>query len=541
MAILSSPIKSTNSLARKQKTEGKVKGADSVLKASSKKLKLPEEDNTPVTITKVNKIVETKVKKLQPKITKKVAAKITPFDPRKMLTDIFKGGLGQLEKFAKGLASLKKPLGEIFKFINKAKSIFLNLLKKLTKIKLAPKEEDGKKPKKKKGGLIGNILKGAATLGLIALTTWGVTKLMKKGREREVKPGDSQIKSVEPLEGTELLGKKEVKKFNKALKVLQQALWDFEEQVKKAADAKAPSEEETKDGDKPETDNEKVQSLAGTTRTALIPGDIAPSELNVLVPSAGGETSTDGKKKKLSQLSQAHIPLNPHLQKIIAEQNNSSGGSGGKSGFYGGTQGSGDGSTASSKTKPMGTENFTNLEIGEGGKLSYSKEEGDDGSTTESYSFESSHWKDTGEWDHLKFHVNGEVIAKGHPEWEKMVDDRFSGKKELSSISKAHIPLNKHLQSKVEAGKKESDLRRDNSLGVSRVAGSEDISQVNESVIQVPTGVNPQATPPKSGLTPVRSPDDSSAGVKVPFLIAVDGSNFALMFSKSQYNIVDAL
>ena len=137
--------------------------------------------------------------------------------------------------------------------------------------------------------------------------------------------------------------------------------------------------------------------------------------------------------------------------------------------------------------------------------------------------------------------MNGEVIAKGHPEWEKMVDDRFSGKKELSSISKAHIPLNKHLQSKVEAGKKESDLRRDNSLGVSRVAGSEDISQVNESVIQVPTGVNPQATPPKSGLTPVRSPDDSSAGVKVPFLIAVDGSNFALMFSKSQYNIVDAL
>ena len=287
MAILSSPIKSTSSLARKQKTEGKVKGADSVLKATSKKLQLPEEDNTPVTITKVNKIVETKVKKLQPKITKKVAAKITPFDPRKMLTDIFKGGLGQLEKFAKGLASLKKPLGEIFKFINKAKSIFLNLLKKLTKIKLAPKEEDGKKPKKKKGGLIGNILKGAATLGLIALTTWGVTKLMKKGREREVKPGDSQIKSVEPLEGTELLDKKEVKKFNKALKVLQQALWDFEEQVKKAADAKAPSEEETKDGDKPKTDNEKVQSLAGTTQTALIPGELAPSQLNVLVPPVG--------------------------------------------------------------------------------------------------------------------------------------------------------------------------------------------------------------------------------------------------------------
>ena len=149
MAVLSSPIKSTSSLARKQKTEGKVKGADSVLKASSKKLQLPENDDTPVTVTKVNKIVETKVKRLQPKITKKVRSAIKPFDPRKMLSDIFKGGLGQLEKFAKSLAGLKKPLGEIFKFINKAKNIFLSLLKKLTKIKLAPKTEPGKKEKKK--------------------------------------------------------------------------------------------------------------------------------------------------------------------------------------------------------------------------------------------------------------------------------------------------------------------------------------------------------------------------------------------------------
>ena len=533
MAILSSPIKSTNSLARKQKTEGKVKGADSVLKATSKKLQLPEEDNTPVTITKVNKIVETKVKKLQPKITKKVAAKITPFDPRKMLTDIFKGGLGQLEKFAKGLASLKKPLGEIFKFINKAKSIFLNLLKKLTKIKLAPKEEDGKKPKKKKGGLIGNILKGAATLGLIALTTWGVTKLMKKGREREVKPGDSQIKSVEPLEGTELLDKKEVKKFNKALKVLQQALWDFEEQVKKAADSKPETEEETTE-DKPTTDNEKVQSLAGTTQTALLPGELAPSQLNVLVPPVGGETDDGTGKKKLSQLSQAHIPLNPHLQKIIAEQNNSSGGTTGG----GGTQGSGDGSTVTKKSKPLGEENV-GVQVGNT-NISYNKTVNEDGSTTESYSSYTTDPFETGSMDHVTVEVDGKTLKKGDPGWEEAVRDKkkkiFEGK-----VGKAWLKDNPQLQSKVEAGKKESDLRRDNSLGVSRVAGSEDISQVNESVIQVPTGVNPQATPPKSGLTPVRSPDDSSAGVKVPFLIAVDGSNFALMFSKSQYNIVDAL
>ncbi len=537
--VVASPIlnKTNRSLSRKgkPKTEGKVRGADSILKASVKKLQLPEDDGTPVTITKVHKIVQSTVKKLQPKITKKVAAAVKPFDPRKMLAEIFKGGLGQLEKFAKSLASLKKPLGEIFKFINKAKNIFLNLLKKLTKIKLAPKEEEGAKPKKKKKGLIGNILKGAATLGLIALTTWGISKLMKRGQEREeTKPG-SKVTPIEPVEGTELLDKKEIKKFNKAVKLLQDTLFNFQEQIDKAAKAN-PEEETSTEEDKPETDNEKVQSLAGTTQTALIPGELAPSQLNVLVPPVGGETDDGTGKKKLSQLSQAHIPLNPHLQKIIAEQNNSSGGTTGS----GGTQGSGDGSTATSKTKPLGTENFTNLEIGEGGKLSYSKEEGDDGSTTESYSFESSHWKDTGIHDEMRFHVDGEVIAKGHPKWEGMVEKEVYGS-ELSSISKSALKDNPHLQAKVNASKKESNLRSDNAGGISQTSQGQTHTTTNEQMIPVPIGKDPSDSIPQSGTQAVNSAGDSGSGNKVPFLLPFDNNNIAIMYSKITYNIVDAL
>ena len=536
MAVLSSPIKSTSSLARKQKTEGKVKGADSVLKASSKKLQLPENDDTPVTVTKVNKIVETKVKRLQPKITKKVRSAIKPFDPRKMLSDIFKGGLGQLEKFAKSLAGLKKPLGEIFKFINKAKNIFLSLLKKLTKIKLAPKTEPGKKEKKKKGGLIGNILKGAATLGLIALTTWGISKLLDRGKEdKEVKPGESTVKSVEPLEGTELLNKKEVKKFNKALKVFQQALWDFKDQVKKAADSKPKTEEETTE-DEPTTDNEKVQSLAGTTQTALIPGDIAPSELNVLVPSAGGETSTDGKKKKLSQLSQAHIPLNPHLQKIIAEQNNSSGGTTGG----GGTQGSGDGSTVTKKSKPLGKENVEGVEVGYG-KISYNKTENKDGSVTENYSYQTNDLIESGSWDDYRFpDGKGGTLSKGDPGWEEAARKHYNDREKYRKmISPTSVKGGGNDNSLVEPNKKESDLRKENSLGVSKTV--EGGFQTNETVINVPPGTSTEQALPKSGNQVARTPDDASASVRVPFFIAVDGSNFALLHSKSQYNIVDAL
>ena len=537
--VVASPIlnKTNRSLSRKgkPKTEGKVRGADSILKASVKKLQLPEDDGTPVTITKVHKIVQSTVKKLQPKITKKVAAAVKPFDPRKMLAEIFKGGLGQLEKFAKSLASLKKPLGEIFKFINKAKNIFLNLLKKLTKIKLAPKEEEGAKPKKKKKGLIGNILKGAATLGLIALTTWGISKLMKRGQEREeTKPG-SKVTPIEPVEGTELLDKKEIKKFNKAVKLLQDTLFNFQEQIDKAAKAN-PEEETSTEEDKPETDNEKVQSLAGTTQTALIPGELAPAELNVIVPKTKEEKAALEKSKGDTTGVESSVTKKSKVMQHDADHSTS----GGKAGFYGGKEGSGDGSTSTSKTKPIGTENFTNLEIGEGGKLSYSKEEGDDGSTTESYSFESSHWKDTGIHDEMRFHVDGEVIAKGHPKWEGMVEKEVYGP-ELSSISKAALKDNPHLQAKVNASKKESNLRSDNAGGISQTSQGQTHTTTNEQMIPVPIGKDPSDSIPQSGTQAVNSAGDSGSGNKVPFLLPFDNNNIAIMYSKITYNIVDAL
>jgi len=535
MAVLSSPIKSTSSLARKQKTEGKVKGADSVLKASSKKLQLPENDDTPVTVTKVNKIVETKVKRLQPKITKKVRSAIKPFDPRKMLSDIFKGGLGQLEKFAKSLAGLKKPLGEIFKFINKAKNIFLSLLKKLTKIKLAPKTEPGKKEKKKKGGLIGNILKGAATLGLIALTTWGISKLLDRGKEdKEVKPGESTVKSVEPLEGTELLNKKEVKKFNKALKVFQQALWDFKDQVKKAADSKPKTEEETTE-DEPTTDNEKVQSLAGTTQTALIPGDIAPSELNVLVPKvedAGGENnkSTTDTSQETATTASGKSTVIPHNA-----DHSTSGGT-----TSGGNEGSGDGSTATSKTKPLGKENVEGVQVGNT-NISYNKTEHEDGSITENYSSSTTDPWELGTYDDWGVPgPDGTTLRKGDPGWkeavQKVLDTRFEGK-----AGKQWLKDNPHLQAKVNASKKESNLRSDNAGGISQTSQGQTHTTTNEQMIPVPIGKDPSDSIPQSGTQAINSAGDSGSGNKVPFLLPFDNNNIAIMFSKITYNIVDAL
>ena len=92
----------------------------------------------------------------------------------------------------------------------------------------------------------------------------------------------------------------------------------------------------------------------------------------------------------------------------------------------------------------------------------------------------------------------------------------------------------------MQPNNKESDLRRENSLGVSKTVEGES-SQTTETVINVPPGTSTEQALPKSGNQVARTPEDSSASVRVPFFIAVDGSNFALLHSKSQYNIVDAL
>lgn len=532
--VVASPIlkKKVSSPKGSPKAEGKVKGADSVLKGSVKKLQLPEDDGTPVTITKVRKIVKSQITRLQPKIVKKVSKAVQPFDPRAMLAKIFKGGLGQLEAFAKSLQSLKKPLQEIFKFIDKAKKIFVSLLKKLTKINLSPKTESAKEPKKKKGGLIQNILKGAATLGLIALTTWGVSKLLKKGREsQKVKPG-SKVTPIEPVEGTELLNKKEIKKFNKAVKTLQETIWNFEDQVKKAAKGKDPEGEEVK----PETgeEQEKPKSLAGTTQTALIPGEEAPSELNVILPR--DETSTAAAQKLQVIPHQETDSTVTTKEKVIPETTGSSGGV--KVADHG--DGGGAGESTVQKSTPLTTSNVLSTkpakEDGTDGKEGMKGKRGESGATG------AMRWI-KGIGDLMTFNMNdwdGKNTNIETPEGEKPKGVMKVMAKIFDGLTGDTWNADKENQTKVEPSKDDSNIRKDNSLEVSQQADSSTDVETNENIIPVPLGTDPNQVA-KQGTQPIASAQDTSNSSRVPFLLPFDNNNIAIMYSKNTYNIVDAL
>ena len=532
--VVASPIlnRKISSSKGSPKTEGKVKGADSVLKGSIKKLQLPEDDGTPVTVTKVRKIVKSQIIRLQPKIVKKVSKAVQPFDPRAMLAKIFKGGLGQLEAFAKSLQSLKKPLQEIFKFIDKAKKIFVSLLKKLTKINLSPKTQSAKEPKKKKGGLIQNILKGAATLGLIALTTWGVSKLLKKGKEsQKVKPG-SKVTPIEPVEGTELLNKKEIKKFNKAVKTLQETIWNFEDQVKKAAKGKEkPEEEEVK----PETgeEQEKPKSLAGTTQTALIPGEEAPAELDVILPR--DETSAAAPQKLETIPYQEPDSTVTTKDKVIPETTGSSGGV--KVADHG--DGDGTGESTVQQSTPLTTSNVLSTKPaaeGTDGKEGMKGKRGESGHTG------MSRWlRGIGDVATLNMlDLDGKNTNIETPEGEKPKGVMKVMAKIFDGLTGDTWNADKENQTKVEPSKGDSNIRKDNSLGVSQQADSSTDVETNENIIPVPLGTDPNKAA-RQGTQPIASTQDTSNSSRVPFLLPFDNNNIAIMYSKNTYNIVDAL
>lgn len=531
--VVASPIlnRKISSSKGSPKTEGKVKGADSVLKGSIKKLQLPEDDGTPVTVTKVRKIVKSQITRLQPKIVKKVSKAVQPFDPRAMLAKIFKGGLGQLEAFAKSLQSLKKPLQEIFKFIDKAKKIFVSLLKKLTKINLSPKTQSAKEPKKKKGGLIQNILKGAATLGLIALTTWGVSKLLKKGREsQKVKPG-SKVTPIEPVEGTELLNKKEIKKFNKAVKTLQETIWNFEDQVKKAAKGKDPEEEEVK----PENgeEQEKPKSLAGTTQTALIPGE-APAELDVILPREDETSAAPVQKLQVIPYQEPDSTVTTK-DKVIPETTGSSGGV--KVADHG--DGDGTGESTVQQSTPLTTSNVLSTKPaaeGTDGKEGMKGKRGESGHTGISavvrgigdlFTFNA--------FDFDKKNTNIET-----PEGEKPKGVMNVLAKIFDGLTGDTWNADKENQTKVEPSKGDSNIRKDNSLGVSQQADASTDVETNENIIPVPLGTDPNKAA-RQGTQPIASTQDTSNSSRVPFLLPFDNNNIAIMYSKNTYNIVDAL
>ena len=148
--------------------KGKVSKVRGKMSLVPQALQPPEKMTPQARIRNVGRLVENKVQTLVPKLSKAVQRNVNAFDPQAFLGKIFDGGLNSLQNFASGLGGLQTSLQKSMGFINEAKGIIVDLIEKMAKAK----------PTRSKGGIIKGLLKGAAIVGLAALTVKAAPKVM---------------------------------------------------------------------------------------------------------------------------------------------------------------------------------------------------------------------------------------------------------------------------------------------------------------------------------------------------------------------------
>ena len=123
-------------------------------------------------VQQIGRLVERKVQSIVPRLTKAVQASKPQFDPKQFLGSIFSGGLSSLQNFASGLGGLQVSLQKSLGFITEAKGIIVDLIDKMAKAK----------GRRRKGGIIKGLLKGAAILGLGVLAVKGAPLAMRAAK-----------------------------------------------------------------------------------------------------------------------------------------------------------------------------------------------------------------------------------------------------------------------------------------------------------------------------------------------------------------------
>ena len=145
--------------------KGSIKGKN-ILKGTGKKIGPIRPDLKKGGITKINRLVETRVQNLVPKLSEKIEAKVDSFDPNKFMGKIFDGGLDSLRGFGSSLDGMKGSMQKTVDFLKEATDVASTFISKLAKAK-----------QKKGGGLIGGLLKGVALAGVAALAAPTIAKV----------------------------------------------------------------------------------------------------------------------------------------------------------------------------------------------------------------------------------------------------------------------------------------------------------------------------------------------------------------------------
>jgi len=508
--------------------QSKVKGKNSLLNVKS--LEPIRPDLKQGGIRKVGKLVTNKVQSLVPKIAKSVTSKVNQFDPNALLGKIFDGGLNSLNSFASGLGGLKNSLQRNLEFLKEAKGIIVDLITKMAKAK----------PRGGGGGFFKGLIKNIAKVGLLAMAfkaapaAMGVAAVggkMALGAGALVAGGMLAGKAFgaikKRLQKKKGADKIDGDKFNEIIDRFQTELNLIEKRKRRRKDDK-PEKDEQEEVKKDETDSttdtteskvEPQEEVMGGSPNAIL--KIEEGGKMIITPTQGGEEKPDDKGGKESTTKPAEEKEKPQGLKRVAA---------GFMDFATGNMFDFD----SRGTSVDGLKRFLKGDKGETGDKGNRGALGSKGDSPRRSAFRK---KKEEIKNYKKFGGTGNEITIGNITYvpgDKGYKDAFNEVSGAMSESGAITPLGE-----AKPAPSEADAKLEISKDIAQPAIQPSGGGTGGGTI-LPVPIPAQDKKRTAGSTPIQRTQNATKNV-VPILPAIDMSNIHIQYSRSVFNIIDAM
>ena len=505
----------------------KVKGKNSLLNVKS--LEPIRPDLKQGGVRKVRRLVENRVQTLVPKLAKSVTSKVNQFDPNALLGKIFDGGLNSLNSFASGLGGLKNSLQRNLEFLKEAKGIIVDLITKMAKAK----------PRGGGGGFFKGLIKNIAKVGLLAMAfkaapaAMGVAAVggkMALGAGALVAGGMLAGKAFgaikKRLQKKKGADKIDGDKFNEIIDRFQSELNMIEKRKRRRKDDK-PEKDEQEEVKKDETESttdtteskvEPQEEVMGGSPNAIL--KIEEGGKMIITPTSGGEEASTEAKEKTTVDPAAEKEKPQGLKRVAA----------GFMDFATGNMFDFD----SRGSSVDGLKRFLKGDKGETGDKGNRGALGSKGDSPRRSAFRK---KKEEIKNYKKFGGTGNEITIGNITYvpgDKGYEDAFNSVTDVTSKSGAITPLGE-----AKPAPSEADAKLEISKDIAQPAIQPSGGGTGGGTI-LPVPIPAQDKKRTAGSTPIQRTQNATKNV-VPILPAIDMSNIHIQYSRSVFNIIDAM
>ena len=505
----------------------KVKGKNSLLNVKS--LEPIRPDLKQGGVRKVRRLVENRVQTLVPKLAKSVTSKVNQFDPNALLGKIFDGGLNSLNSFASGLGGLKNSLQRNLEFLKEAKGIIVDLITKMAKAK----------PRGGGGGFFKGLIKNIAKVGLLAMAfkaapaAMGVAAVGGKialgagvlaaGGMLAGKAFGAIKKRLQKKKGADKI---DGDKFNEIIDRFQSELNMIEKRKRRRKDDK-PEKDEQEEVKKDETDSttdtteskvEPQEEVMGGSPNAIL--KIEEGGKMIITPTSGGEEASTEAKEKTTVDPAAEKEKPQGLKRVAA----------GFMDFATGNMFDFD----SRGSSVDGLKRFLKGDKGETGDKGNRGALGSKGDSPRRSAFRK---KKEEIKNYKKFGGTGNEITIGNITYvpgDKGYEDAFNSVTDVTSKSGAITPLGE-----AKPAPSEADAKLEISKDIAQPAIQPSGGGTGGGTI-LPVPIPAQDKKRTAGSTPIQRTQNATKNV-VPILPAIDMSNIHIQYSRSVFNIIDAM